>query len=205
MSVIEAASSEELREGALRALGPAGDARAVFILTWARLAVRRGVSSWESSQGSVVAHRVLVGTDARSLGVLRAYPAVDDALVAALGAALSSFAGHSLEGVRYHWALHEPKPALDYRGATQPLPVVRDEVGALHDAVRAYLQGAGLTREAEQVADMQLVLRAEARTCHVRLRHARGERFDAVILRRALGDLLAGPEQREVRVMFSAV
>jgi hypothetical protein len=217
-----APAASELLEGALEALGPGGDERAAELLVGCELEVLAGVSRWEGSDGEVLAHRVFVGTDARSLGRLAAHPSIDDAVVEALGAALARRPGNSLDGVVYHWALDEPQQAA-YRGSPRRSAALDDE-GAVATALLAYLEGAEQPEAAAMaahVAAIRVTHAGKARVAHVPVGGAarsfpwpggssRGEiggadsRAARLLITSALESLLAGSERLHVRVEFLA-
>jgi hypothetical protein len=130
-------SGEELRRAALAALGEHADERARETLMHASVAVV-GAAGWEGSGGPVEAHRVLLGVDARTLGGLRAAPAVIDALGAALAAAMAARRGDALLDLQLLWS-HAARPsAAGYRDAPPPEPEA-----SLQAALVDYLEGGG--------------------------------------------------------------
>lgn len=137
----EPPEAEALRARALVALGPAADPRVVALLEAATLAIEPGISSRKHLDDDVACWRVVIGTDARSLGSLAALPAIDDALVEAIGAAFAGFEGCWLDGVAYRWSIDEVPDALGYRGGAAR-PVDPWETGALERGLVAYLEGA---------------------------------------------------------------
>jgi hypothetical protein len=101
---VEPWTGEELRRAAVEALGPHADERAVDVLAHATVTVTYEVARWEGSAGPVQGHRVTMALDATRLGMLRATPAVLDALHAALAASVASRPGEALVDTRLRWS-----------------------------------------------------------------------------------------------------
>lgn len=131
-------SGEELRRSALEALGEHADERARDALVHASIEIVIAAAGWTGSGGPVQAHRVTLGFDARTLGGLRAAPALKDALCAALASAIAARPGETLLDLQLRW-MAEPRAApAGYRDAPPNAP---DE--SLLDALTDYLAGAG--------------------------------------------------------------
>jgi len=103
-TVSDALSPETLRHAALDALGPYADERARGALQAAGLYVEPVGAGWESSAGHVDGQRVTLAVDAATLGRLRAAPALEDALHAALAAAVARHPGQTLTSLALRWA-----------------------------------------------------------------------------------------------------
>ena len=130
-------SGEELRRAALVALGEHADERAREALTHASITVV-GATGWDGSAGPVQAHRVPLGLDARTLGGLRAAPALADALCAAVASAVARRPGQTLLDLHLRWAPGTRSSSAGYRDA----PPAADEA-SLHEALVGYLEGGG--------------------------------------------------------------
>jgi hypothetical protein len=88
-------TGEALRRAAIAALGPLGDARARDALVHGVVVLRPGVARWQASHGPVEGVGVVLRLDGPRLE--RALPhAVEDALRAALAAAVATRPGESL-------------------------------------------------------------------------------------------------------------
>ncbi len=129
---------DTLRARALEALGPHADPRAAPLLERASLRVDENVHRWTGSSGDVRAHRVRLEVDARSLGVVRAAPFVEDALRAAFAKVLSDARGESLSELVIGWNGMLEARVESYRGAA---PI--DGRAHLSMALAEYLDGAG--------------------------------------------------------------
>jgi len=134
---VTAWSGEELRRAALATLGEHADERARDALTHASITVV-GAAGWDGSAGPVEAHRVVLGLDARTLGGLRAAPALADALCAAVAASIATRPGETLLDLHLRWAPGARSASAGYRDAPP-----QAEEASLHDALRDYLDGAG--------------------------------------------------------------
>lgn len=81
-------NDEPLRRRALDVLGPYGDPLAREALEAGGVEVEHAVATWESSHGTVQAHRVVLVLPAEVHARVSASPAAHDALSAALASAL---------------------------------------------------------------------------------------------------------------------
>jgi hypothetical protein len=176
----------------------------------ATLSVEPAVLRWESSIGPMHAHRVHVRVDAARLGALRRSPALEDALRAALAAAISRDPGETLQELVLGW---EPfSPDAPYRDPA-PMPRVGDEdhqhaedPEVLRDALAEYLEGSGepdLANAARRSEITHDAGGAGASELRVWLPATETDRtsIDArttAILGRALRDLTGDPEARVV-------
>jgi hypothetical protein len=97
-------SPEQLRRGALDALGPYADERARSALQEAVIRVDHAVTSWQSSHGPVEGHRVVLAVHAATLARLRSTPSLIDALHAALATAVARRSGEALVSLDIGWA-----------------------------------------------------------------------------------------------------
>jgi hypothetical protein len=111
------------------------------------------VARWEGSEGTVEAHRVTLSVDAGTLGLLRAAPALIDALCAALAAAIARRPGEALLELSLRWAPGVCAATAAYRDAP-PAPTT------LTEALQQYLDALG----EERVARMLKGAVAEATT-----------------------------------------
>jgi hypothetical protein len=140
-------TGEELRRAAIEVLGPHADERAHDALAHATLTVSHGAGSWEGSHGPVEGHHVTVGLDAERLGMLRATPALVDALLAAVAAAIATHLGEALLDVRLRWTrASEPAHSAYRDGPPQHGPPT------LQEGLTAYLEAAGEPELARLVA-----------------------------------------------------
>jgi hypothetical protein len=89
-------TGEALRSAALAELGAFGDTRARDALLHASVEVTPGVARWEASSGPVEGHRVTLALEPARLEAIRAAPAIEDSLRAALAAAVATHPGESL-------------------------------------------------------------------------------------------------------------
>lgn len=144
-------SAEELRREALEALGEHADERAREVLSHATVAVDEGVARWDSSAGVVLAHRVTLGLDARTLGGLRALPSLVDALAAAFAGAIARGPRESLHDLALRWTPGAHPVAAGYRDA--PPPAAEESLG---EAVAAYLEGSGEGELARSLAPLDV-------------------------------------------------
>lgn len=126
-------SPEELRRAALDALGEHADERARDALAHAAVAVETA-RAYPAFDGV----RVTLGVDARTLGRLRAAPALVDALVAALAAAVAATRGATLVDLSLRWLSAARPSAAAYRDMPPEAPEM-----ALREALLEYLGGAG--------------------------------------------------------------
>lgn len=144
-------SPEALRQAALDALGPHADERTRAALEAAELQLEAAVAAWESSAGHVEGHRVTLAVDAATLGRLRAAPALEDALHAALAAAMARHPGQTLAGLVLCWAREGRSAAPDgYRDRPPDAPQT------LQQALPAYLEGRGEGSLAHLLQDASL-------------------------------------------------
>jgi hypothetical protein len=132
---VTAWSGEELRRAALAALSEHADDRARDALMHASVTVVEA-TGWDGSAGPVQAHRVTLGLDARTLGGVRAAPALADALCAAVAAAIATRPGETLLDFQLHWAPGARPSSSGYRDAPPSA-----EEASLHDALVDYLEG----------------------------------------------------------------
>lgn len=195
-----------VRDSALETLGPHGDPRARELLQRALLSVERDVVHWEGTAGQVRAHRVLLGTDPRSLALIERVPSIRDAVCAALATAIAQRPGEVLHEVREYWAFQEVSEHGGYRGeGLSPVLALRDEPGAVHRALGIYLQALGEERAASWMARARVEIEKTSKGYRARV-HARPERYmgtherDAV--KGALRVLLQGPERARVQVVW---
>jgi hypothetical protein len=135
---VTAWSHEELRRAALDALGEHADERAREALRHASIGVVDAAAEWSGSGGTVQAHRVTLAIDARTLGALRAVPALADSLCAAMAAAIAARPGEALMDLSLRWERGRPPVAMGYRDA----PPSSAET-SLHDALLEYLDASG--------------------------------------------------------------
>ena len=149
-----ALSAEGLRQAALDALGPYADARARAALQDAHVRVDAAVTAWESSGGRVQGHRVTLAVDAATLARLRVVPALEDALHAALAAAVSAQPGHALAALALVWAREGPRATQDGYRDRPPAPPQ-----TLEEALASYLDARGEAEVARLVVDARLDVR----------------------------------------------
>ena len=114
----ERVPDEPLRLRALEALGPLGDELARAALEAGVILVEHDVRTWEGSHGTVHAHRVVLvlpaELHARVAGVGHA---AQDALAAALAAAMAEHAGHAVADVAYVIGRENDDAGSPYRSA----------------------------------------------------------------------------------------
>jgi len=91
---------EPLRIRAREIVGPLGDALAHEVLEHGTIAVEHDVLAWEGSHGTIRAHRVVLSCSSELSARISANHAAKDGLFAALAAAMSERAGHSVADVR---------------------------------------------------------------------------------------------------------
>lgn len=130
----DALSPETLRHAALEALGPYSDERAREALQASLLHVEPVGAGWESSAGHVDGQRVTLAVDAATLGRLRAVPALEDALHAALAAAVARHPGQTLTSLALRWAREGTLARADGYRDRPP-----DPPQTLQEALPAYL------------------------------------------------------------------
>jgi hypothetical protein len=192
-------SGEELRRDALAALGVHADGRVREALAHARVSRVGGAAHWAGSAGPVEAHRVEMGLDARTLGGLRAAPAVADALCAAFAAAVAAQPGQVLLDLALRWDPQAGAPVgpEGYRDAQPPAP----PPSSLRDALVSYLEATGepaLARSLDGVvleettSPREITLRGDRATRDALRADARA----VAILTRALRDLLGDVRAR---------
>ena len=190
-------SAEELRRAALAILGEHADERARDALGHASVTVVEA-AGWDGSAGPVQAHRVTLGLDARTLGGLRAAPALADALCAAVASAIATRPGETLLDLHLRWALGTRSSSAGYRDA--PPPAVE---ASLHDALLDYLEGGGEHLIARSLAgatiDESVPGLISIRLAPIAREGLRGQARAAATITAALRDLLAN-EKGRVRV-----
>jgi hypothetical protein len=158
----DAPEPEALRAAALATLGPHADERAREALQRAILRVDPAVTGWESSGGRVAGHRVVLELDVLTLARIRAVPALDDALHAALASAVASRAGHALSELELRWA-RSGSPAVSHGYRDRP----PDPPPSLHEALMTYLSARGEPGLADLVRGASITL--EGAALHVRV------------------------------------
>ena len=190
-------TGEELRRAALAALGEHADERARDALAHASIAVT-GAAGWDGSAGPVEAHGVTLGLDARTLGGLRAAPALADALCAAVATAIATRPGETLADLDLRWAPGTRSASAGYRDA----PPAAEEA-SLHDALVDYLAGAEHHLLAGYLAGARIDASVPAQIAIEVLPSAReglrGQARALTTITAALRDLLAD-EKTRVRV-----
>jgi hypothetical protein len=160
--VSEALSPEALRHAALEALGPYADPRAREALQASGLRVEPAFAGWESSAGHVDGQLVTLAVDAATLGRLRAAPALEDALHAALAAAVARHPGQTLAALALRWGREGAQATPDgYRDRPPDAPQT------LQQAVPAYLDARGEDSLARLVEGASLELDAKAGSLRV--------------------------------------
>jgi hypothetical protein len=137
-----------LRALALAHLGDRADPRAIDALAQGTLEVAFTAEDVGSDFAPIEGLVASLDLDPRRLGVLRANPAVFAAIRAALAAAVADAHGEKLLALKTRWARGAARPAeaAAYRDAPPAPPT-------LHEAIVAYLEGAGdtlLARAAER-------------------------------------------------------
>jgi hypothetical protein len=158
-------SPEELRHAALDGLGPYADERTRQALQGAELRLDPAVTSWESSAGPVQGHRVTLAVDAATLARLRAAPALEDALHAALATAIASRKGEALAGLELRWAregTHAAAHGYRDRPPDPPQTVQQALVSYLEvrgePALALLVAGGSVTEQTVQGASVSLVV-----------------------------------------------
>jgi hypothetical protein len=141
-------TAEELRAAVLDALSEFVDERAREALVHGEVAIAPAVATWEASQGRVQGHRVTLALDARRLGVVRAAPAVVDALHAAFAAAVAGRKGEALLGLELRWARGRARAVPAGRGLGHgyrdgPVGQSAHAEETVREALAAYLEGSG--------------------------------------------------------------
>lgn len=126
-----------LRALALDALGPHDPPRAAEVLSGSMVTVDPDVQAWTASAGTVHGQRVRLTTDARTLGMLRAAPAVTDAVYAAFAHALGTVQGETLGELTLVWSGEVHGGDDPYRGGHP-----REGRDNLASALAEYLDGA---------------------------------------------------------------
>ena len=184
----EALTSELLRAAALDALGPHGDECARDALTAAVIAIELGVTSWESSSGTVRGHRVVLELPASTLAHVNDAPAAGDALHAAVAAAVASFGEReALADLATRWARTRGPSGAPYRDAT---PLAETDVpAALRDALVEYLVEGGHSSAAALATHALIIFIATG----VSVRLVRHDAADGDTLQDALRALV-GPD-----------
>jgi hypothetical protein len=195
---VTAWSSEELRRAALDALGEHADERAREALRHASIGIVDAASEWSGTGGTVQAHRVTLAIEARTLGGLRAAPALADALCAAMASALAARPGETLMDLSLRWAPGRRPVATGYRDAPPSTPET-----SLHDALLEYLEGNGAEALARSLGDFTLATTPEG-VLSVRMEPPANALFRAdahamAVLTAALRDLL-GDEKARIRL-----
>lgn len=142
----------KLTQDALSALGPYGDMRAREALVHATVIVEPNVRWWTASEGVIHGHRVRLRVDARTLGVLRAHPSVDDALRAAFARAVAALPRQSLVDFVVEWNSAVVTGVTTYRGE-----FLRSDTNDLAKALVAFLEGAGEHEVARRLAMLDVV------------------------------------------------
>lgn len=128
----------DLRTRALALLDALPDARARAVLDGAGVSMEPDIARWESSHGTVHAHRVVVSLDARALGQIHGVPAVADDLHTAFARAIATLADASLHDLSFVWNGSLAARVETYRGSSSI-----DGRASLTEAVAEYLDGAG--------------------------------------------------------------
>ncbi len=135
-----------LRALALDALGPHDPPHATELVAGADVVLEPTGRDWTASTGPMHGRQVRLRLDARSLGTVRAAPAVADALHAAFAHALGTVPGETLAALALEWNGLNDGSADPYRG-TSP----REGRIDLAEALAQYLEGAGDGAAAELV------------------------------------------------------
>src|SRR4051812_30734358 len=134
---------ESLRRAAIDRLGRR-DERAKRVLESARISVE---ALGASDQKNASAVRVVVGTDAYSMGEIAVFPAIFDSLCECLAAGVAVESSASLAELRVRWAI--VTTWADYRtiGVRDADPF---DAGELREAIASYCEGAGDGETAEK-------------------------------------------------------
>jgi hypothetical protein len=199
-------TGERLRRAAVEAIGPHADERTRDALARGTMTIVPAAMQWESSTGRMLAHRVSLFLDAGRIGAIRSTPAVEDALRAAVAAAVSSQPSETLEELVLRWS---PRPSSMPNGSTAyrdapPAPIGGAEL--LREALVEYLDGSGDAALARRTADAEItILRSGGiiRELRVNLPRqgrdpARAKVRETAALTRALRDLLGESAARVV-------
>lgn len=109
-------TGDALRTAALEALGPLGDGRARDALVNGSLEVTSEVARWHASRGPFEGVGVTLWLDGERLDRIAAAPAVEDALRAAIAAAVATRAGESLFDLALRRTTGARPPETPYRG-----------------------------------------------------------------------------------------
>ena len=109
------ADDASLRQRALEALGPFGDPIAREALETGAAHVEPSVSTWEGSHGTVHAHRVTLVVPAALRARIDASPAAEDALAAAMAAAVAEDPHATLYDLRIEAGTPDSSRAGPYR------------------------------------------------------------------------------------------
>lgn len=128
----------DLRTRALALLDALPDGRARAALDGANVSIEPDIARWESSGGTVHAHRVVVSLDARALGQIHGVPAVADDLHTAFARAIAALPNASLHDLAFVWNGSLAARVVSYRGSA-----AIDGRAELTEAVAEYLDGAG--------------------------------------------------------------
>jgi hypothetical protein len=195
--------AERVRARAIDALGALGDSRAREALESAEIAIEPSIATWEGSSGTVHGHRVVVAIDAALLARVRASPATEDALHAALAAAIAEGPRDALHDLRLAWRPHAIT-ATAYRGVAPDSPRAATP---LHEAMAAYLGATGDPALVEMAARarVDVVARRGGRMIAVRVDEADRAVIEAAparveALRECVRALLGGAEDVDIRV-----
>ena len=194
-------TAEGLRRASLDALGVHAEGRARDALARGVLSIEPAVAAWEASEGRMHAHRVHLLLDATRLGEIRAAPVVEDALRAAIAAAIATHRAETLDDLVLGWA-----PPPDERPYRDGPPRAVSPSDGLGRALVDYLVGATEVALARFVVAGEIAISsgdATAVSFHLSLAPAD---FDAVesdersrrVLGRALRDLSGEPNARVV-------
>jgi hypothetical protein len=125
--------AESLRRQALHALSPFGDERAAAVLERASLELEEAVAEWQGSEGARSGHRIVLVVDGEDLARLEWFPAVWDAVTAALASAVAEQRGETLLDIRARWGAR--RALADYRSSATRHAVVDDLHHVLEAAV----------------------------------------------------------------------
>jgi hypothetical protein len=109
-------TGDALRAAAHAALGPMGDGRARDALENGSLEVISGVARWNASRGPFEGVGVTLWLDDERLDRIAAAPAVEDALRAAIAAAVSARPGELLFDLTLRRETGKHPPETPYRG-----------------------------------------------------------------------------------------
>jgi hypothetical protein len=183
-------SPEELRRGALEALGEHADERARDAL--ARAAITVGEEVAGPTEG-FAGRRVTLAVDAATLGSLRAAPGVVDAVCAAVARTIAARTTGSLTDLVLRWDVGRRASVTAYRDAP-PAQLT------LQEALVAYLIAAGDRELAGALAGAEVDARDPSEVAIQLLRPAhdalRADPHAMARLTTAARDLLARPDAR---------